>query len=91
MPGAKVQIERHATTEYVIVAFKFDSKDKADFALAASGRKKGSPPSSPPPTRAMVLSGPAVSLAALRFCLSRSRWVEMVASKIKETMISQLI
>ena len=87
MPGAKVQIERHATTEYVIVAFKFDSKDKADFALAASGRKKESPPPSPPPTRATVLP---VSLAAFRFCLSRSRSMVMVASKIKETMISQL-
>ena len=38
---------RRATTEYVIVAFKFDSKDKADFALAASGRKKESPSSVP--------------------------------------------
>ena len=43
---------RRATTEYVIVAFKFDSKDKADLALAASGRKKESPPSSPPSSHA---------------------------------------
>ena len=93
MSGAKVQIERDATTEYVIVAFKFDSKDKADFALAASGRKKGSPPPSPPSSHARHgFVGPGGIIGCVAFLpLPVAVGGDGGEQEIKEMMISQLI